>query len=92
MANGKVTYRTLNKVGVQEGRGGIGLASVRQKTDHRKENLRRRTDPGLDRETYAAGMAQRRQGRVHIRRVGEESLERLRERRFCSQTARWVYP
>ena len=60
VANGKVTYRTLHKVGVQEGRGGIGLASTRQKTNHRKENLRRRTDPGLDRETYAAGVAQRR--------------------------------
>ena len=60
MANGKVTYGTLHKVGVQGGKGGKGLASVRQKTNHRKENLRRRTGLVLGRETYAAGMNQRR--------------------------------
>ena len=51
MANGKVTYRTLHKVGVQGVRGGIGLVSARQKTNHRKENLRRRTDLGTQRPT-----------------------------------------
>ena len=62
------------------------LASVRQKANHRKKNLRRRTDLSMGRETYAASarMVQRRRGRVHIRRVQEESPQRLRERRLCS--------
>ena len=54
MTNGKVTYRTLYKAGVQGGRGGKDLASVRQKANHRKKNLRRRTDLSMGRETYAA--------------------------------------
>ena len=72
--------------GVQGGRGGKGLAfvTVRQKVNHRKENLRRRTDLSLGRETYAARMVRHRRGLVHIRRVKKESPQRLRERRFCS--------
>jgi len=66
---------------------------VRQKTNHRKENLRRRTDPGLDRETYCTLQEWLSAGKdAFTYDVGEESLERLRERRFCSQTARRVYP
>ena len=38
---------------MQRGRGGKGLASRRQKANHRKGNLRRRTDLSMDRETDA---------------------------------------
>ena len=38
---------------VQGGRGGKGLASRRQKVNHRKGDLHRRTDLSMDRETNA---------------------------------------
>ena len=46
MVNGKTTYQPLYKGNMQvfRGRGGKGLASRRQKVNHRKGNLRRRTD------------------------------------------------
>ena len=68
--------RTLYKAGVQGGRGGKSLASVRQKANHRKENLRRWTELVLGRETYAAGTysgaaAQARTRSHTMRREGE---------------------
>ena len=43
----------ISSAGVQGKGGGKGLASRRQKVNHRKGNLRRRTDLSMDRETDA---------------------------------------
>ena len=56
------------------GRGGKGLAYRRQKVDHRKGGLRRRTDLSMCR---GADAAQRRRGCAHARHALEESPQRL---------------
>ena len=64
---------------VQGGRGGKGLASRRKKVNHRKGNLRRRTDLSMDRETDAENGSALARMCPYTARPGGEPTEAPRE-------------
>ena len=79
MVNGKATYQPLYKGNMQVCRGGKGLASRRQKVNHRKGNLRRRTDLSMDRETDEENGSALARMRPYTARPGGEPTEAPRD-------------
>ena len=66
---------------MQGGRGGKVLGSRRQKVNHRKGNLRRRTDLSMDRETDAENGSALARMCPYTARPGGEPTEAPRRRR-----------
>ena len=70
----------ISSAGVQGKGGGKGLASRRQKVNHRKAlNLRRRTDLSMDRETDAENGSALARMCPYTARPGGEPTEALRD-------------